>query len=58
MPDLLSHCTPSLNADDTEICASSYDYADLADKIDIDLENIRKRMLKTSFKSTPVNRNI
>ena len=33
MPDSLSHSTPSLYADDTEICASSYDYIDLLDKI-------------------------
>ena len=38
MPDSLSHSTPSLYPDDTEICASSYDYDDLVDKINIDLE--------------------
>ena len=42
MPDSLSHSTPSFYADDTEICASSYDYDDLVDKINIDLENKRK----------------
>ncbi|CAB4037377.1 Hypothetical predicted protein, partial [Paramuricea clavata] len=32
MPDSLSHLTPSLYADDTEIYASSNDCADLVDK--------------------------
>lgn len=38
MPDSPSHSTPSLYADDAEICASSYDCADLVEKINIDLE--------------------
>ena len=33
MPDSLSHSTPSLYADDTEICASSRNYADLVAKV-------------------------
>jgi hypothetical protein len=40
MPDSLSHLTPSLYTDDTEIYASSNDCADLVDKVNIDLENI------------------
>ncbi len=42
MPDSLSHSSPSLYADDTEIYASSNDCADLVNKVNIDLENIRK----------------
>ena len=56
MPDLLSHSTPSLYADDTEICASSNDCVDLEY---IDLENVYPDgCYKTSFRFTPVNRNI
>jgi hypothetical protein len=35
MPDSLSHSTPSLYADDTEIYASSNDCADLVNKVNI-----------------------
>jgi hypothetical protein len=45
MPDSLSHSTPSPYADDTEIYSSSNDCADLVDKVNIDLENIRKCMV-------------
>ena len=49
MPDSLSHSTPSLYADNTEICASSYDYVDHVDKINIDLKNMPKWMLKNKL---------
>ncbi len=38
MPDSLSNSTVSHYADDTDICASSYDYADLVGKINTDHE--------------------
>ena len=53
MPDSLSHSTPSLYADDTEIYASSNDCADLVDKVNIDLENIRKWMIQNKLQIHP-----
>ena len=53
MPDSLSHLTPSLYADDTEIYASSNDCADLVDKVNIDLENIRKWMIQNKLQIHP-----
>ena len=53
MPDSLSHSTPSLYADDTEICASSRNYADLVAKVNIDLENTHKWILKKQTSNTP-----
>jgi hypothetical protein len=53
MPDSLSHSTPSLYADDTEIYASSNDCADLVDKVNIDLENIRKWTIRNKLKIHP-----
>ena len=53
MPDSLSHLTPSLYADDTEIYASSNDCADLVDKVNIDLENIRKWMIQNKHQIHP-----
>ena len=53
MPDLLSHSTPSLYADDTEICASSRNYADLVAKVNIDLESTHKWMLKNKLQIHP-----
>ena len=53
MPDSLSHLTPSLYADDTEIYASSNDCADLVDKVNIDLENIRKWMIYNKLQIHP-----
>ena len=60
MPDSLSHSVPSLYADDTEIYASSDNCADLVDKVNLDLEHIRKMHGRyiTNFKSTPVNANM
>ncbi|CAB4012377.1 myosin light chain kinase, smooth muscle-like, partial [Paramuricea clavata] len=53
MPDSLSHLTPSLYTDDTEIYASSNDCADLVDKVNIDLENIRKWMIHNKLQIHP-----
>ncbi len=53
MPDSLSHSTPSLYADDTEIYASSNDCADLVNKVNIDLENIRKWMMQNKLQIHP-----
>ena len=53
MPDSLSHLTPSLCADDTEFYASSNDCADLVDKVNIDLENIRKWMIQNKLQIHP-----
>ena len=53
MPDSLSHLTPSLYADDTEFYASSNDCADLVDKVNIDLENIRKWMIQNKLQIHP-----
>ena len=53
IPDSLSHSTPSLYADDTEICASSRNYADLVAKVNIDLENTHKWMLKNKLQIHP-----
>ena len=53
MPDSLSHSTPSLYADDTEIWSSSRNYADLVAKVNIDLENTHKWMLKNKLQIHP-----
>ena len=50
---MLSHSTPSLYADDTEIYASSNDCADLVDKVNIDLENICKCMIQKKLQIHP-----
>ena len=53
MPDSLSHSTPSLYVDDTEIWSSSRNYADLVAKVNIDLENTHKWMLKNKLQIHP-----
>ena len=53
MPDSLSHLTPSLYANDMEIYASSNDCADLVDKVNFDLENIRKWMIQNKLQIHP-----
>jgi hypothetical protein len=53
MPDSLSHLTPSLYADDTEIYASSNDCADLVDKVNIDLEINFKFMIQNKLQIHP-----
>ena len=54
MPDSLSHSTPSLYADDTEICASSRNYTDLVAKVNIDLGNTHKWILKNKLQIHPI----
>ena len=49
MPESLNYSTPSLYADDTEIYTSSNDCGDLVHKINDDLENIRKWMIKNKL---------
>ena len=49
MPESLNYSTPSLYADDTEIYASSNDCVDLVPKVNNDLENIRKWMIKNKL---------
>ncbi len=53
MPESLNYSTPSLYADDTEICTSSNDCGDLVHKINNDLENIRKWMIKNKLQIHP-----
>ena len=53
MPESLNYSTPSLYADDTEIYASSNDCGDLVHKINNDLENIRKWMIKNKLQIHP-----
>ncbi len=53
MPESLNYSTPSLYADDTEIYASCNDCGDLVHKINNDLENIRKWMIKNKLQIHP-----
>ncbi len=53
MPELLNYSSPSLYADDTEIYASSNNCVDLVPKVNNDLENIRKRMIKNKLQIHP-----
>ncbi len=53
MPESLNYSTPSLYADDTEIYASSNDCVDLVPKVNNDLENIRKWMIKNKLQIHP-----
>ena len=53
MPDSLSHSTPSLYADDTEICASSKNYAVLDAKYKYSCQNTHKWMLKNKLQIHP-----
>ena len=52
-PIILNYSTPSLYADDTEIYASSNDCGDFVHKINNDLENIRKWMIKNKLQIHP-----
>ena len=53
MPDSLSHSTPSLFADDTEILVSSNDCCGFGTKLNSDLENIRKWMIQNKLQIHP-----
>ena len=53
MPDSLNHSTPSLYADDTEICASSNDCVDLVNKVNIDLDSTYQWMLQNKLQIHP-----
>ena len=53
MPESLNYSTPSLYADETEIYASSNDCVDLVPKVNNDLENIRKWMIKNKLQIHP-----
>jgi hypothetical protein len=54
MPDSLKYSIPSLYADDTEIYLSSKDCDDIVIKINLDLENIRKWMLRSKLQIHPI----
>ena len=49
MPDCSKYSIPSLCADDTEVYLSSKDCDDIVIKINLDLENIRKWMLRNKL---------
>ncbi len=53
MPESLNYSTPSLFADDTETYASSNDCVDLVPKVNNDLENVRKWMIKNKLQIQP-----
>ncbi len=53
MPDCLKYSIPSLYADDTEIYLSSKNCDDIVIKINLDLENIRKWMLRNKLQIHP-----
>lgn len=53
MPDCLQNSVPSLYADDTVIYASSTDCDDLVARINADLENIRKWMIRNKLQIHP-----
>jgi hypothetical protein len=53
MPDSLKYSIPSLYADGTEIYLSSKDCDDIVIKINLDLENIRKWMLRNKLQIHP-----
>ena len=53
MPDSLKYSIPSLYADDTEIYLSSKDCDDIVIKIYLDLENIRKWLLRKKLQIYP-----
>jgi hypothetical protein len=49
MPDHLKKTTPYLNADDTQISSSSYDFETLAQNLNDDLNNIQRWLLKNKL---------
>ncbi len=53
MPDCLKYSIPSLYADDTEIYLSSKNCDDIVIKINLDLENIRKWILRNKLQIHP-----
>jgi hypothetical protein len=58
MPDSLKYSIPSLYADVTEIYLSSKDYDDIVIKINLDLENIRKWMLRNKLQIHPTKTSV
>ena len=53
MPDSLNNTTPSLYADDSEICASSDNSSDLISKLNEDLKNLSRWMRKNKLQIHP-----
>ena len=53
MPDCLHNTTPCLYADDTQIFASSNDYAELIDSLNFDLNNISQWLAKNKLQHHP-----
>ncbi len=49
LPDCLHKTTPCLYADDTQIFASSNDYAELIDSLNYDLNNISQWLVKNKL---------
>jgi hypothetical protein len=58
MPDSIKYSIPSLYADVTEIYLSSKDCDDIVIKINLDLENIRKWMLRKKLKIHPTKTSV
>ena len=53
LPDCLHYTTPCLYADDTQIIASSNDYAELIDSLNFDLKNISEWLAKNKLQHHP-----
>ena len=53
LPDCLHNTTPCLYADDTQIFASSNDYAELIDSLNFDLNNISQWLAKNKLQHHP-----
>ena len=53
LPDCLHKTTPCLYADDTQIFASSNDYAELIDSLNYDLNNIGQWLVKNKLQHHP-----
>ncbi len=54
LPERLYKTTPCLHADDTQIFASSFDYAELIDNLNYDLNKISEWLTRNKLQHHPI----